>query len=140
MNSLMIKNLYTALLDALPDPAVGISLAHLAGDKLFSVYGTEISPRSRLTAHFHRQGEEFYQVIEGKGVMLLGDAEPNDSYSKGTTAEISKGDIFIIPALTVHQLINPGPDPLIMLFSCPQSHISTDRYLVGDLTSENREG
>ncbi|MES9900595.1 MAG: glucose-6-phosphate isomerase family protein [Sedimenticola sp.] len=39
---------------------------------------------------------------------------------KGITVEVSKGDVFIIPALTAHQLINPGPDPLIMIFSCPQ--------------------
>ncbi|MES9857267.1 MAG: hypothetical protein ABW166_11765 [Sedimenticola sp.] len=74
----MIKNLYTARLDAEPDPSIGISLAHLTGDKRFSLYGTEILSERRLTAHFHRQGDELYQVVEGKGV-ILDDLEPDSS-------------------------------------------------------------
>ena len=59
MNVLNLTNLYAALSDAIPDRAVGVSLAHLAGDEQFSMYATELPPNKQLNAHYHQAGNEF---------------------------------------------------------------------------------
>ena len=131
MNPPTISNIYSALENAIPDPAVGISLAHLAGDEAFSVYGTAIDPGRQLKTHYHQQGSEIYQVISGLSRMLL-QTQQGDT----TELQISDGDIFAIPPMTAHQLINPGNQPLFMLFSCPQSHITHDRHICTSLISD----
>lgn len=136
MNSIEVKNIFTALSAAIPDPAVGISLAHLLGDELFSYYVTEVPPQYHLAAHFHREGHELYQVIEGKGEIWLADVKKNKLDTQTTQHKVLAGDTFLVPALTAHQLVNSGPDPLIMLFGCPQSHITSDRKLLENLKFE----
>jgi len=129
MNTITLQNIYTSLSNAVPDPAVGISLAHLMGDENFSYYVTQIPPQSQLTAHFHQHGNELYQVIEGKGVIWITDAKTKNLAHQNTRYDIGTGDTFLVPEMTIHQLSNPGPKPLIMMFGCPQSHITSDRQL-----------
>lgn len=136
MNLIKIKNIYAALSEAVPDPAVGISLAHVAGDETFSFYVTKLPPQCQLTAHFHQKGEELYNVVQGTGLIWLACAENDGSYREKTHQKMAAGDTFMVPELTVHQLVNPGPDSIIMLFGCPQSHITSDRHLVDDLKTE----
>lgn len=133
MTLIKMNNIFTALSEAVPDPAVGISLAHLVGDELFSYYVTQVPPQSKLTAHYHQEDDELYQVIEGKGLIWLADVKNNKICEHH---EIQAGDTFVVPALTVHQLVNPGTGPLIMMFGCPQSHITSDRKLVDNLRPE----
>ncbi|MBS98329.1 MAG: hypothetical protein CMI01_06595 [Oceanospirillaceae bacterium] len=140
MNRLPIKNIHAVLSEAVPDQAVGISLAHLSGDDAFSLYATEIPPGKRLTAHFHQQGDELYQVIKGKGLLWTVDAKASPAPEQQGPATVVEGDTFIIPPLTVHQLMNPGPEPLVMVFGCPTSHVTTDRQLVENLVAENTGG
>ena len=77
----------------------------------------------------------FYQVLEGIGVMTVGTNKPHQSTQAGCTVEINKGDIFVVPENMIHQLHNPGPESLIVIFGCPQSHITTDRVLVDGFVS-----
>ncbi|WP_428603634.1 cupin domain-containing protein [Sedimenticola sp.] len=125
-------NLYTALKHAEFDPVVGIGLARLTGDTSLSVYATEIAPGKQLKAHHHQQGVEVYLVIRGSGVMWMQGGADHNRDAAGTYRPLHKGDVLMVPAMTVHQLSNPGPDPLVMVFVCPPAHITTDRHLYTD--------
>ena len=133
----MIENIYRKLSEAVPDPAVGISLAHLLGDEHFSYYVTRIPPGNKLAAHFHRNGDELYQVIEGRGEIWISDADhPNQGIEQYS---VNVGDTFMIQALKVHQLCNTGTEPLVMMFGCAKSHITTDRSVVENICHERGE-
>jgi mannose-6-phosphate isomerase-like protein (cupin superfamily) len=43
-----------------------------------------------------------------------------------------KGDCFSIPEKTVHQLVNTGAGRLCAMFICSPTHLSTDRFFLGD--------
>ena len=131
MNLPKVNNLRLALRAAQPDPVVGVSLVHMAGDASQSMYAASIPAGGVLKAHYHQQGDEFYQVIEGNGSMLL--QAPQACVQK---LQIKTGDVFVVPAMMSHQLLNKGPEPLVMVFSCPQSHIGHDRHLQDDLIEE----
>jgi len=54
-----------------------------------------VDAHAELSLQYHKNRNEFWKVIEGAPVILIGD--------KKVTA--SKGDEFFIPALTHHQII-----------------------------------
>ncbi|WKV11413.1 phosphomannose isomerase type II C-terminal cupin domain [Marivirga harenae] len=54
-----------------------------------------VDAHAELSLQYHKNRSEFWKVIEGSPVILIGD--------KKVTA--SKGDEFFIPALTHHQII-----------------------------------
>lgn len=54
--------------------------------------------------HFHRYTEEQYLVVDGRGVMHLGE----------DAIAIGPGDCVSIPLGIVHAITNPGPEPLAL--------------------------
>lgn len=130
MNEQSVSNLYEALESAEFDPAVGIRLAHLTGNGGFSLYAAEIAPHKRVSAHFHNNGIETYQIIAGEGLMCLGKPRQDGNVGWLQPFKIKRGDCFTIGERTVHQLFNTSDEKLIAVFGCPQSHLSTDRTLM----------
>jgi mannose-6-phosphate isomerase-like protein (cupin superfamily) len=63
------------------------------------------SAGSKVQLHQHADSVDIYYVIEGEGLVTIGD--------EGRV--LRKGDIVAIPENTVHGVVNPYKKPLIML-------------------------
>ena len=125
-----IENIYEKIKSAPLDPAVGIRVVPLVGDDAFTLFAAEIGPHKRVGAHFHGEGLEIYQIVEGRGDMHVGKPLGDGQTEWHATARVQKGDCFTVQAGEVHQLINDHDERLIALFGCPKSHLSTDRTMV----------
>ena len=130
MNSLKVNNLYQLIASTPIDPEVGIKVGHLSGSDQFSLFGAEIAPQKVLSAHYHNAGDEIYLIVEGSGVMYLGDMDGDGNVAWEAPFNITKGDCFTVGAGKAHQLCNNTDQKLIALFGCPQSHLSTDRLIL----------
>ncbi|XRO77730.1 cupin domain-containing protein [Methanocaldococcus sp. 10A] len=73
---------------------------------------------SKTLLHKHHKSEEIYYILEGKGLMTLGDEK----------FEVKKGDAIIIPPKTPHKIENIGDVPLKILCCSfpPYSHEDTE--------------
>ena len=76
-----------------------------------------VAPGGETVLHHHVTSEEIYLFTAGAGQMVLGDEE----------AAVRAGDAVVIPPGTPHMLVNPGPEPLVLLCCCspPYSHEDT---------------
>lgn len=68
--------------------------------------------------HRHVKSEEIYHIIQGQGIMFLGDEQ----------CEVRAGDTMYIPQETAHRIQNTGKIPLKILCcsSPPYSHDDTE--------------
>jgi mannose-6-phosphate isomerase-like protein (cupin superfamily) len=80
----------------------------------------------RTIAHYHRQAEELYFFTAGSGRMTLGDEE----------REVAAGDCVVIPPGEVHELVNTGDGPLVLLCCCAPAYSHEDTVLVEDHPSD----
>jgi len=111
------------------DKGSSIKLATLTGDEKISIFIAEVSPKSRLNPHYHKSGIETYQIFKGSGIMKIGNL--HESFVKWIeTIHVKEGDCFTINEGEVHQLINDTDVPLQAIFSCPATHLSTDRFFI----------
>lgn len=125
-----IKNIFTDLKNAEKDEAVGIRSIRLSGDDNFALYAAEIDGNKSIGAHYHTNGNEIYQVVEGNGQMNIGILNDEDNIEWKEPVVVKKGDCFTVRENEVHQLENTSSEKLIIIFACPYSHISTDRTVV----------
>ena len=79
----------------------------------------------RTVAHYHRVTEELYFFTAGSGRMTLGDDE----------REVAAGDCVVIPPGQVHDLVNTGAEPLVLLCCCAPAYAHEDTVLVTDQAS-----
>lgn len=107
------------------DKKVGIKIKKLAGDSNFSTFITIIDPHKWVNPHYHKHGDEHYHIISGKGSIQL--KHIVDGIEE--THMVNTGESFVVPENVMHQLINTGNEPLILMFSCPMEHLDSDRYL-----------
>ncbi|HII98147.1 MAG TPA: HD domain-containing protein [Methanoregula sp.] len=124
-----IQNIFRRIHEAPLDPQTGIRITRIIGDEHFSLFAAEIAPQTKLRPHYHESGIEIYQILEGTGTMKTGRQE------NGTTVwseefPVTKGDCFTIDEGMVHQLANPGTQPLSAAFVCPPSHLGDDRFFI----------
>lgn len=84
----------------------------------FSVAEAVVEPGQGTEAHRHRLSQEVYYVLEGSGVMRLGE----DAFI------VACGDAILIPPGTSHSIKNSGADALHILCTCcpPYSHDDTE--------------
>lgn len=108
------------------DELVGIKMAKLAGDKNFSTFITAIDPKKSVNPHYHKHGEEHYHIIKGTGEIRLKNITTGDAVSY----HVSALESFVVPENFLHQLTNTGTEPLLLMFSCPTSHLDTDRFFL----------
>jgi mannose-6-phosphate isomerase-like protein (cupin superfamily) len=78
-----------------------------------------VSPGAETIEHLHRASEEIYRFVSGSGRMLVG----------GEATEVKAGDTVLIPPGTRHRLVNPGPDPLVLLCCCSPPYSDDDTVL-----------
>jgi mannose-6-phosphate isomerase-like protein (cupin superfamily) len=82
-----------------------------------------------LNPHYHKQGIEIYQILEGEGIMQVGDIQNNKINWNGRL-NVKQGDFFSIEESKIHQLSNGSEKSLIAVFTCPESHLGDDRFFV----------
>jgi len=75
---------------------------------------------SSTTRHRHVKTEEIYYILEGQGVMRLGDE----------SREVGAGDAIAIPPEAVHQITNTGTTVLKFLCCCAPGYEHDDTILV----------
>ncbi len=90
----------------------------LHGGRCLSLAEALVQPGQETRLHRHRQSEEIYHVLEGYGLMQLGEEE----------FVIEPGDTVLIPPGTPHRVRNIGQGPLRILCACapPYSHEDTE--------------
>lgn len=67
---------------------------------------TIIYPEGKTTGHSHKQHEEIYFVIQGRGRMIVGETE----------YDIKAGDALYVPFGVFHTTYNNGITPLQLLW------------------------
>lgn len=108
------------------DSTVGIKIAKLAGNKDFSTFITEIDESKSVNPHYHKNGDEHYHIVSGDGEIYLKNVVTGEENFYIVSAHQS----FVVPENTLHKLTNTGSKPLVLMFSCPTSHLDSDRYLL----------
>lgn len=126
----MIKSFGDEVQNAVVDSAVGIAIFKLVDGEALGSYGTRMHAGSRVGCHSHSEGDEWYIILDGEGVIHLADVG-GSCLSKQRKIPVKKGDIFVISPKTAHQL--EAKTDLELLFLCPPSHLEKDRTSHGDL-------
>jgi quercetin dioxygenase-like cupin family protein len=76
----------------------------LRGDFVFAGLNC-FEPGQEHALHTHAGQDKLYYVVEGQGIVLVGDTE----------TAISAGDLVLAKADEPHALRNPGPERLIVM-------------------------
>lgn len=75
-----------------------------------------LPPGCAVTPHYHKQVEEIYYILSGKGVMTVGDERH----------EVSAGDAVYIPRGHRHTLENTGAEHIRLLLVCGPAYSCED--------------
>jgi mannose-6-phosphate isomerase-like protein (cupin superfamily) len=126
----VVTNIIERLKTASMDPAVGIRIVKVTGDDQTGLYVAELDPRRSVTAHYHRNGSEIYQIIRGEGTIHTGNPSSDDTVSWDRSMDLKSGDCFTVQEGQVHRLDNTGSEPMVACFVCPAAHIGHDRFIV----------
>ncbi len=78
-----------------------------------------LPPGASTTPHHHVRTEEIYYVLEGAGLMRVGDE----------TRVVGVGDAIAMPPGAVHQITNTGRDCLKFLCCCAPGYEHDDTVL-----------
>ena len=76
-------------------------------------------PGQAVTPHRHHEIEEIYYVVEGRGVMTVGDERQ----------EVAAGDAIYVPCGQRHTLANTGSEPIKLLLVCGPAFFYEDEVL-----------
>lgn len=80
-----------------------------------------LPPGAAVTPHYHLELEEIYYLIEGQGLMTVGDEE----------REVQAGDAIYVPCGARHTLKNTGTEPLRLLVTCGPAFFYEDEIKEG---------
>jgi mannose-6-phosphate isomerase-like protein (cupin superfamily) len=80
-----------------------------------------VPPGTSTQPHYHRASEEIYLFTAGAGRMILA----------GEEAAVRAGDCVVIAPGREHQLVNDGPEPLVLLCCCAPPYSDEDTVLTG---------
>jgi mannose-6-phosphate isomerase-like protein (cupin superfamily) len=81
-----------------------------------SLAEASLPPGSSTQRHYHRRSEEFYYLLEGRGMMEI----------DGEQTEVASGDAILIPAGAWHQI--RAIDPLRFLCCCAPPYAHDDTF------------
>lgn len=80
-----------------------------------------LPPGCAVTPHRHRQIEEIYYIVSGRGLMTVGDEN----------REVSAGDAVYIPRGNRHTLKNTGDEPIKLILVCGPAFFYEDEVADG---------
>ena len=75
-----------------------------------------LPPGCAVTPHHHREIEEIYYIVSGRGLMSVGDE----------TQEVEAGDAVYVPRGHRHTLKNTGDQPITLLVACGPAFFYAD--------------
>ena len=78
-----------------------------------------LPPGHAVTPHQHRQIEEIYYVVAGRGLMTVGDE----------VREVEAGDAVYIPRGHRHTLENTGSEPIKLILVCGPAFFYEDEII-----------
>jgi mannose-6-phosphate isomerase-like protein (cupin superfamily) len=78
-----------------------------------------LGPGMSTTPHYHRLTEEIYYILEGQGLMRVGDED----------RQVGPGDAIAIPPGAMHQITNTGTLLLKFLCCCAPGYEHDDTVL-----------
>jgi mannose-6-phosphate isomerase-like protein (cupin superfamily) len=78
-----------------------------------------LEPGQAVAPHHHREIEEIYYILSGRGVMKVGDEK----------REVAAGDAIYVPRGNSHTLENTGAEPIKLLLVCGPAFFYEDEIL-----------
>jgi len=103
------------------DRAAGVGLHEVYRGESASIHLAVLNPMRRLKSHYHRERDEVYIIISGRGVVRVADE----------VREVGVGDVVVIPKETPHGIENIGKEKLVFLFmSTPPFAPKEDRTFI----------
>ncbi len=78
-----------------------------------------LPPGATVTPHHHQVLEEIYYIVEGSGLMTIGDEQ----------RQVGAGDAVYIPRNNRHTLINTGSEPMRILLICGPAFYFEDHII-----------
>jgi mannose-6-phosphate isomerase-like protein (cupin superfamily) len=90
------------------------------GNRNQSLAEATLAPGRRSRLHRHRESEELYHILAGRGDLTVG----------GETAAVSAGDTVCIPPGTAHFIANTGDGPLVFLCCASPAYRHADTRLL----------
>jgi mannose-6-phosphate isomerase-like protein (cupin superfamily) len=79
-----------------------------------------LPPGCAVALHHHREIEEIYYVVSGRGLMTVGDE----------TREVDAGDAVYVPRNHRHSLRNTGSEPIKLILVCGPAFYFEDQVFV----------
>lgn len=126
----VVTNFIDLLKTAPTDPAVGIRIVKVTGDDRTGLYVAELGPYCSVTAHYHRNGIEIYQIVRGEGTMHTGVFSTGNTVIWNRSVNLKGGDCFVVQEGQVHQLENTCRESIVACVVCPAAHTGNDRFIV----------
>ena len=87
-------------------------------DSALSIARARVEPGVTTQWHQLKETTERYVILEGKGVLEIGDMDPQN---------VQMGDVVIIPACTRQRITNISNEDLVFLALCTP-RFETDNY------------
>ncbi|SQA97913.1 Thermophilic glucose-6-phosphate isomerase and related metalloenzymes [Cedecea neteri] len=125
-----MQNFYQGIENAVYDPVAGIRIARLQNGSEMNAFGTRMDKGAKVSSHVHTQGDEWYSILDGEGVIYLADWV-GEVVQNRRHFPVRKGDVFCLQANTAHQIY--AHTQLDLIFYCPDTHLGTDRTVLDDL-------
>lgn len=91
----------------------------------WSMFEAEVQPGFDVGAHWHRDAEEVFYILDGELDLLAfqprdgtadGDWRTWESASGATVVRGGPGSVLVVPPGCPHAFANPGPAPVRLLF------------------------
>lgn len=98
-------------------------------DGTMAVYIAELQGGKMLSAHYHDEGDEIYQILDGEGMIEIGELT-GDSVMWKANYQVKAGDVFEIAPKMVHRLSNQSTEDLRLIFYTAASHLGNDRTFI----------
>ena len=76
-----------------------------------------LPPGCAVSPHYHRDTEEIYYVVAGKGMMTVGEE----------IREVNAGDAVYVPRGQRHSLRNTGAEPIKLILVCGPAFFYEDQ-------------
>jgi mannose-6-phosphate isomerase-like protein (cupin superfamily) len=98
-------------------------------DGTMAVYIAELQGGKKLSAHYHNEGDEIYQILDGEGTIEIGELS-GDGVIWKDRLEVKAGDVFNVAPKKVHRLSNQSTENLRLVFFTAASHLGDDRTFI----------
>ena len=99
------------------------------GNKNQSIAEATIPVNGKTLLHKHKGTEEIYVILQGVGLMRLGDEE----------FEVTEGDTIAIVPGTPHNIRNISDSELKILCSCSPAYRHDDTFIINDKSLNDEE-